>query len=63
MLRVFHHWFSARKLAFFVVDAVSIALGALLGASVLTALTASADAPLAWPDGLPLLVFLAIFNT
>ncbi len=60
MLRVFHHWFSARKLAFFVVDAVSIALGSLLGASVLTLVTASPDATFAWPDGLPLLIFLAV---
>jgi sugar transferase (PEP-CTERM system associated) len=60
MLRVFHHWFSARKLAFFVVDAVSIALGALLGAGVFTLATASAEAPFAWPDGVPWLVVLSI---
>ncbi|MGA9522818.1 MAG: exopolysaccharide biosynthesis polyprenyl glycosylphosphotransferase [Myxococcaceae bacterium] len=60
MLRVFHHWFSARKLAFFVVDAVSIALGALFGAGFFSFATASSDAALVWPEGLPLLALLAV---
>ncbi len=60
MLRVFHHWFSARKLAFFVVDAVSIALGALFGAGLFTLASAPSNAPLVWPEGLPLFALFAV---
>ncbi|HZA49696.1 MAG TPA: sugar transferase, partial [Myxococcaceae bacterium] len=33
MLRVFHHWLSARKLAFFLVETSSIGVGAFAGAT------------------------------
>ena len=60
MLRVFHHWFSARKLTFFVIDAVSIALGGLFGATVMAVATAPLDTSFGLPDGLPLLAILAL---
>jgi sugar transferase (PEP-CTERM system associated) len=60
MLRVFHHWFSARKLTFFVIDAVSILLGGLFGATVMAVVTAPLDSPFTLPEGLPLLALLSL---
>jgi sugar transferase (PEP-CTERM system associated) len=60
MLRVFHHWFSARKLAFFVTEAAAISTGALCGAvvGVLVAGTGAGGARLA--EVLPLFVLLGL---
>lgn len=75
MLRVFHHWFSARKLSFFVVEASAIGVGALSGsaagalastAGLLQPPAAVSDpdgtliAPSLLPNGLPVLALLAL---
>ncbi len=60
MLRVFHHWFSARKLAFFLTEAVALASGALAGA-VIGVLAASPPGSVTdFAEVLPLFVLLGI---
>ena len=60
MLRVFHHWLSARKLIFFLMEASAIGVGALAGASAGVVTTAAADRPFALFEGLAPLAMLAI---
>jgi sugar transferase (PEP-CTERM system associated) len=60
MLRVFHHWLSARKLTFFLMEASAIGVGGLAGASAGVVTTATADAPFTLFDRLPPLAILAI---
>ncbi|HYX92500.1 MAG TPA: TIGR03013 family XrtA/PEP-CTERM system glycosyltransferase [Myxococcaceae bacterium] len=60
MLRVFHHWLSARKLIFFLMEASAIGVGALAGASAGVVTTAAADRPFALFEALPPLAMLAI---
>ncbi len=60
MLRVFHHWFSARKLAFFLTEAVAITMGALGGAVVGMLAAEPPDVPASLAEVLPLFVLLGV---
>ncbi len=58
MLRVFHHYFSSRKLTLFVIEGAAIALACLLGAVCLSRLLAPANAHLPLAQSLPALLLL-----
>ncbi|WP_309891966.1 sugar transferase [Archangium sp.] len=58
MLRVFHHYFSSRKLTLFVIEGVSIALACLLGAAGCSTLLAPENAHLPLAQTLPALLLL-----
>jgi sugar transferase (PEP-CTERM system associated) len=59
MLRVFHHWLSARKLVFFLVETSAIGVGALAGATAGMIAAASSRTPWSLPDELPAIALLA----
>ncbi len=58
MLRVFHHYFSSRKLTLFVIEGAAIALACLLGAVCLSRLLAPTNAHLPLAQSLPALLLL-----
>ena len=59
MLRVFHHYFSARKLAFFLAESSAIALACLIGAVGFAAVLAPAGEPLQLNHFAPALLLLS----
>ncbi|MBX5483736.1 MAG: sugar transferase [Myxococcaceae bacterium] len=60
MLRVFNHWFSARKFGFFVVESTAIGVGGLTGAAAGAMASAPAGHPFAIPANVTLLASLAV---
>ncbi|MGQ0504181.1 MAG: exopolysaccharide biosynthesis polyprenyl glycosylphosphotransferase [Myxococcaceae bacterium] len=60
MLRAFHHYFSARKLTFFVVESRSIALACGLGAAGVSTAVMSKGEPSALLGWLPAFAFMAV---
>jgi sugar transferase (PEP-CTERM system associated) len=58
VLRVFHHYFSSRKLTLFVIEGAAIALACLLGAVCLSRLLAPTNAHLPLAQSLPALLLL-----
>src|SRR5688572_19464291 len=60
MLRVFHHYFSARKLIFFVAEGTAIALACLAGAYAMSAAVAPVGTDVIAQRLIPVSLFLAI---
>ncbi|MGZ3461300.1 MAG: sugar transferase, partial [Archangium sp.] len=58
MLRVFHHYFSSRKLTLFVIEGAAIALACLLGAAGCAKVLAPANTHLPLAQSMPALLFL-----
>ncbi|HEX8438671.1 MAG TPA: sugar transferase, partial [Archangium sp.] len=58
MLRVFHHYFSSRKLTLFVIEGAAIALACLLGAVCLSRMLAPTNTYLPLAQTLPALLLL-----
>ncbi|HYO64858.1 MAG TPA: sugar transferase [Archangium sp.] len=58
MLRVFHHYFSSRKLTLFVIEGAAIALACVLGAAACARVLAPADTQLALHQAMPGLLLL-----
>ncbi len=58
MLRVFHHYFSSRKLTLFIIEGAAIALACLLGAAACARMLTPADTQLALPQAMPGLLLL-----
>ena len=58
MLRVFHHYFSSRKLTLFVTEGAAIALACLMGAAGFSTLLAPANSHLPLAQTLPALLLL-----
>lgn len=60
MLRVFHHWFSARKLTFFLVETSAIGVGGIAGASAGMIAAATVEHPWSPLEQLPAIALLAL---
>lgn len=58
MLRVFHHYFSAKKLGFFVAESAAIAVACLLGAMAFAVALAPEGVSLPWTGYAPALLLL-----
>ncbi len=58
MLRVFHHYFSSRKLTLFVIEGAAIALACLLGAACVSRVLAPTNTHLSLAQSLPALLLL-----
>ncbi|MFY0568281.1 sugar transferase [Archangium lansingense] len=58
MLRVFHHYFSSRKLTLFIIEGAAIALACLLGEVACARVLAPADTHLPWAQTMPGLLLL-----
>src|SRR5689334_3554388 len=60
MLRVFNHWFSARKFGFFVVEATAIGMGGLAGAAAGAMASAPSGRAFTLPASVATLGILAV---
>src|SRR5687768_14665272 len=60
MLRVFNHWFSARKFGFFVVEGSAIGLGGMTGAIAGAMASSPEGSSIAVPQGMAALALLAV---
>ncbi len=56
MLRVFHHYFSGRKLALFTAESAGISLACLTGAAIVASVVAKGHAAVGWSTALALAV-------
>lgn len=60
MLRVFHHWFSGRKLVFFLAETSAIAMACAVGAVLFAHALAPSGAREIFKTGWPALIFLTV---